>query len=51
VKARDAAKCDAYHAIYQESVEDDSARMRGVIRDQCLTKISRLKEEDGITVE
>jgi hypothetical protein len=25
--------------------------MRGVIRDQCLTKINRMKEEDGITVE
>jgi len=25
--------------------------MRGVIRDQCLTKINRLKDEDGITVE
>jgi len=25
--------------------------LRGVIRDQCLTKINRLKDEDGITVE
>ncbi len=50
-KARDAAKCTSYHTIYQESVEDESTKMRGVIRDQCLTKINRLKEEDGITVD
>ena len=46
----DVAKCDTYHITYKESVEDESSRMRGVIRDQCLTKITRLKEEDGITV-
>ncbi len=47
----DAAKCNSYQVIFKESVEDSSARMRGVIRDQCLTKINRLKDEDGITVE
>jgi hypothetical protein len=47
----DAAKCNSYQVIYKESMEDSSSRMRGVIRDQCLTKINRLKEEDGITVE
>jgi len=50
-KARDAAKCEAYRTTYQESVEDESSKMRGVVRDQCLTKINRLKEEEGITVE
>ena len=50
-KAADRAKCDSYQVIYKESVEDESAKMRGVIRDQCLTKINRLKDEDGITVE
>jgi cytochrome c553 len=50
-QAGDAAKCDSYHAVYQESVKDESPKMRGVIRDQCVTKINRLKEEEGITVE
>jgi hypothetical protein len=50
-KVRDAAKCDIYHTIYQDSVEDENPQMRGVIRDQCLTKINRLKSEEGITVE
>lgn len=47
----DPAKCNTYQVIFKESVEDQSPRMRGVIRDQCLTKINRLKEEDGITVD
>lgn len=50
-KAPDATKCRSYQEVYQESVEDQSSRMRGVIRDQCLTKITRMKEEDGIVVE
>jgi hypothetical protein len=50
-KAVDRAKCESYQVIYQESVEDESDKMRGVIRDQCLTKINRLKAEEGITVE
>jgi hypothetical protein len=50
-EAPDRAKCDSYQIILKESVQDESARMRGVIRDQCLTKINRLKAEDGITVE
>jgi len=50
-RAPDRAKCTSYQGILKESVEDDSAKMRGVIRDQCLTKINRLKEEDGITVD
>ena len=47
----DAVKCNTYQVIYKESVEDQNARMRGVIRDQCLTKINRLHDEDGVTVE
>ncbi len=50
-KAPDPAKCNSYQGVYKESVEDESPKMRGLIRDQCLTKINRLKEEDGITVE
>lgn len=49
--APDPAKCKIYQITLKESVEDESAKMRGVIRDQCLTKINRLKEEDGIVVE
>jgi hypothetical protein len=47
----DAAKCNSYQVIFKESVEDQSPRMRSMIRDQCLTKINRLREEDGILVE
>jgi hypothetical protein len=47
----DRAKCSTYDSIFKESVEDESAKMRSMIRDQCLTKITRLKEEDGITVK
>ena len=50
-KVLDVTKCKSYQSIYEESVEDQSPKMRGVIRDQCLTKINRMKEEDGITVE
>ncbi len=47
----DPDKCNSYQVIFKESVEDPSPRMRGVIRDQCVTKIDRLREEDGITVD
>jgi hypothetical protein len=50
-KTPDRARCASYQTVLKESVEDESSKMRGVIRDQCLTKINRLKEEDGITVE
>jgi hypothetical protein len=50
-KALDVTKCNSYQGVFKESVEDQSPKMRGVIRDQCLTKINRMKEEDGITVE
>jgi hypothetical protein len=47
----DATKCNSYQSIFKESVEDESPQMRSMIRDQCLTKIDRLKQEDGITVK
>jgi hypothetical protein len=50
-KVPEAAKCNSYQGVYKESVEDESPRMRSLVRDQCLTKINRMKEEDGITVE
>ena len=49
-QAVDRAKCDSYQEIFRESVEDDSPAMRSMIRDQCVTKINRMKDEDGITV-
>jgi hypothetical protein len=42
--------CRMYEAIQKESVEDDNPKMRQSIRAQCVTKIERLKEEDGIVV-
>jgi hypothetical protein len=50
-QAPDPAKCASYQAVMKESVEEENPKMRGVIRDQCLTKINRLKEEDGIAVD
>jgi hypothetical protein len=50
-KAPDAVKCSSYQAIYKDSVDDQSPKMRGVVRDQCLTKINRMKEEEGIVVD
>ena len=50
-KNLDVTKCNIYQVVFKESVEDQSPKMRGVIRDQCLTKINRMKEEDGIAVE
>jgi hypothetical protein len=47
----DPTTCNNYQVIFKESVQDESARMRSTIRDQCLTKIDRLKDEDGITVD
>jgi hypothetical protein len=47
----DPLTCNNYQVIYKESVQDESARMRSMIRDQCVTKINRLKDEDGITVD
>jgi hypothetical protein len=49
-KATDGEKCRNYHGILKESVEDPSPAMRSMIREQCLTKINRMKEEDNIVV-
>ena len=45
------APCKTYQGIWDESIHDDSAEMRGNIRAQCQSKIDRLKEEDGVTVK
>jgi hypothetical protein len=50
-KALDVTRCNSYQGVFKESVEDQSPKMRGVIRDQCLTKINRMKDEDGVAVE
>jgi len=47
----DVEKCNSYQSVFKESVQDESPKMRGVIRDQCLTKITRMKDEDGIAVK
>ena len=48
--AVDPVRCQNYQEILRESVQDESSAMRSMIRDQCVTKINRMKEEDGITV-
>src|SRR3954465_13440834 len=42
--------CTSYSSILDESLHDESSQMRANIKAQCLSKIERLKEEDGITV-
>ena len=44
-------KCKSYEGILDESLHDDSAEMRANIKAQCLSKIERLKEEDGVEVK
>jgi hypothetical protein len=43
--------CKTYGGVFDESVHDDNPEMRANIKAQCLSKIERLKEEDGITVK
>ena len=43
--------CKTYGGVLDESLHDESAQMRANIKAQCLSKIERLKEEDGITVK
>ena len=43
--------CKSYESILDESLHDESAEMRANVKAQCLTKIERLKEEDGIEVK
>ena len=43
--------CKSYTGILDESLHDEGAEMRANIKAQCLTKIERLKEDDGITVK
>jgi len=51
VQARDELNCLAYKDMLRESVEEQNPEMRSSIRHQCATKITRLKEEDGIEVK
>jgi hypothetical protein len=44
-------QCKSYGSVLDESLHDESARMRANIKAQCLSKIERLKEDDGITVK
>ena len=43
--------CKSYTSILDESLHDESSEMRANIKAQCLSKIERLKDEDGITVK
>ena len=43
--------CKSYASILDESLHDESADMRANIKAQCLSKIDRLKEDDGVTVK
>ena len=43
--------CKTYGDVLDESLHDESSQMRANIKAQCVSKIERLKEEDGITVK
>jgi len=43
--------CKSYTGVLDESLHDESSQMRANIKAQCLSKIERLKEEDGVTVK
>jgi hypothetical protein len=45
------AQCRSYQGILEESLHDESAEMRSNIKSQCLSKIERLKDEDGVEVK
>jgi hypothetical protein len=44
-------QCKSYIGVLEESLQDDSGQMRANIKAQCLSKIERLKEEDGVDVK
>jgi hypothetical protein len=44
-------QCKMYGGILDESLHDESGQMRANIKAQCLSKIERLKEDEGITVK
>jgi hypothetical protein len=44
------AACASYESILKESVEDGSPAARGAIRYQCETRITRLREDEGVHV-
>jgi hypothetical protein len=42
--------CSLYESTLEESEKDTSPRMRSDIRAQCVSKIKRIKEEEGANV-
>jgi hypothetical protein len=44
------ARCQSYTDLLRDSIEEQSPAVRGEIRDQCVTRIKRLKKDDGIDV-
>lgn len=50
-KSVESPPCRTWDGIMKESVEDPSPKMRSMVRQQCETKIERLKEEDGQVVK
>jgi hypothetical protein len=44
-------QCKSYAGIVDESVHDSAPEMRSQIRAQCLSKIERLKSEEGVEVK
>lgn len=47
---KDSLACATYDTVFKDSVEHESAQMRGVVREGCVKKINRLKTDEGIVV-
>jgi hypothetical protein len=43
-------RCESFQQLLRDSVEEPSAAVRGEIRNQCLTRINRLKKDEGVEV-
>ena len=43
-------RCQSYQQLLRDSTDDPSPAIRGEIRNQCLTRIKRLKADEGIDV-
>jgi hypothetical protein len=43
-------RCQTFQDLLRDSVEDPSPQVRGEIRNQCLTRINRLKKDEGVEV-
>jgi len=46
----EASACRLFQSVLRDSNESESAKMRSQIRSECVRKIERLEEEEGVVV-